>query len=563
MKNKYWRYGDTSSRVANQIDYYSSIMEFMKEEKIVNFEKCFSWFYESGFKRRNDSNYKSKDISLIFKTLKWFGLVEKKKDVFFLTIKGDDFLKEETSTEKKINTHFNLKSRYIFRFINLLINEIVSERGKDYSNFKLIPLRLLYKYESLSKRKLMEAMIQTSYFDSKQNKDIDLVFKKLFRKPPNNYDCLKQIYENINSKEIVEKNLFEIFDSSSPVLQFIFKKIIQYELKIFDENVKLRKDLIKKHISEISKKIIKFSQNEIFLLIKKYQLWKNLEEFSDLIWRWISNIFLFNKKYKNLEKNILFETIFDFFAYEKIEFYSLLKFDLLKNIDEFWKFISKRKIKKQIQQIPQNIPFALNEVNLFLKAIQDDDSQVYFSILETKKIPFGTTKPTIFEYLVSLKLWYLIDGNNVNNFYHSINTTYDLETGLPIIHASGGKADATFRFENFCINSEPTLNKTIRQLLASEKYGVKKHLKEIGETVCKNKSNYALICTSLSNYKFNLIKEELFFEYCKELISTNKEKYYLIPIASEQIINFSSKEELLRFINKVVQNYNNNLKFVC
>jgi hypothetical protein len=117
-----------------------------------------------------------------------------------------------------------------------------------------------------------------------------------------------------------------------------------------------------------------------------------------------------------------------------------------------------------IQKDISNFPYSVNEVNNYLKEIQNN----VWNWKDKNSNLSSKTNSTLAEYFVNLKFCYLLNISPLD-FRKFVNTKVSDEL-QPVFTASGGESDMLYKINNTIISIETTILKTPRAIINNERY---------------------------------------------------------------------------------------------
>lgn len=528
------------------------VSEYKRKQYDISFERLAFACKEIIDKKIEIKNTKNnKEIKDIFDTYEVY-----EKDKFGNSLKKENDVSREISYAKRIEIISNNSLGYSGNFLTSN-----SKFKTQLNRREIFIIFLLLKKELRKGNKITSFLNEAFSLLEKQNLDKDELTIKLGY--PNYDECVNLINNYINNGKITEIKNYFLFGSASGKQKDLMRN--NFYLEIMDLLLLgNKKNLIKcyskivsskselgvsfKHLKNllVGKKIthskILKNKNRLFENINIgerilfFDLHKKFSEYKHLIIGHITSIPLFKLEGKYIKLSNTYKEVIDklkTIENENLEYSDLEDEDNLLNKMGLYEFYS--------SEVENNLEF-------FSKLTRRNLSNILNQQGDWSRIPpelindiFGddTTNPTIFEYISSLSIHKIINGNNdYDVFNSSINTLLNSDN-TPRSYAPGGKADAIFEFNEKKFLIEPTM---VKRNVTRFEWGVEDHIK-------KEDAEFAIIIApNFSDRDYIEVKRKIpDGVYILLLQSFTLSKWLLEP---EQI----ARQNLIRFINSQYKN---------
>lgn len=563
--NNLIRFGDTSFRLRNQIQFYVNLIFFIDgydssgeyiEISDIDYKEFLSGVgLNYNWDKKIDIH---KRIKLMFKQLEKFGLFLTKDKKIKLNKKFKDFTYCLLNRYRDfINCGFEIhkvlfsilmlfsKSDESIRFRELIImlsRNKVYKFEKEKLAFFSLPLSYIklddvwcdspwevistfndhFTYEKLQKF--------TQLYKSNQKYKINEVLSSIkiptFKKPSRKLeDLCEYIIRGNNSQEFIDS------ENVKNMLNKIYKEF----------NMKTKYDSFFDMFRHEEENLVKYA----YISVKNSVI---LKDYLDINIRWFKDIGLLkesskkndvkvNKNYLNLLYKLL----------EKYEYFDE-EFDLLKVVDLAYKIILDENL-----QIFETVkyPFTKHEVLEYLRYFWKGEYDLVFRKTSLE----GIANATIYEYLVNLSfaIQYKLDPND---FKRSMCRTILNDKLLPVTHAPGRQADGYIYNSNFNSIEAFTIESTILrgEKILNEKVPIQRHANDFYIKI-KDDLNENLNTPTAVLVHNDPISYDLINSFCNENSSTFfygskniDDRIRIIMINTDMLVKLLEEEKLNKFI---------------
>ncbi|MBD5446131.1 MAG: hypothetical protein HDR31_02295 [Mycoplasma sp.] len=467
INNNLKRFGDTSFRLKDQVNFYFNVIKIIKENRIKNLSELVEKIEELQL-----VNYKKIDrnrIRFLTKQLRNFDLINiNENEEIFLTNK---FKYIENISKKDIDDFYDLTGLDLIKVLfgvlmlndtnlseqfKLFIEYLNSDKDADQNSIILFSICETIEEFSSYKNHSKQQIINTLFSDISENDVIEYInnknsFKDILnkygysmRKPYSEIESIKNLIIHLQSKPNMSLSDIKIFLGENEKL----KKIINDINKFFGLELK--------DLNTNKYKILSY-----FLKFKKYEL--IYKDYFDINRRWFLGIGLFcYAENKKLEISPKYLKIYTFLNQFDLNNYSIefIKNEIIKNFsfDE---------------SVSLQYPYDYKTIISVLKKFNETNFN-YDSICKTLSI-YNVNPATIFEYLVNLSFAIAYDYSPLDFKNRYAKTILD-DNLKPRSHAVGGQPDGFI--EDFDVNKiVSTVESTIlrKKEIFKEKEPIQRH----------------------------------------------------------------------------------------
>ncbi|WP_027124015.1 hypothetical protein [Mycoplasmoides pirum] len=526
------RFGDTSFRISNQVNFYTQIFTYILEklkaknsknyklyisdvlEYVIQEQIVFYKIENKDFTRKNRSH-------LLVRQLKEFNLILIKNDNSIqLTNFGTQIGKILEDNKIASNLipiiwfflmlHKDSKRSNIFKgfvkncleigYSDKLLISFITSKNKFDINSKL-------EKNKLSKEDIAKIL---------KEKDIQVVCKR--KKPLKISKILPQLINAILEKNFLLIN--NLLDDVGSKLKNFLKKMYKLWNNEFT-NKKITDNQIQKYILSRKENLL----NDILNLVDYQTVYK---DYKDINIRWLvdtlfliklNDKYVLNNKYINIYKNLIELDPNDF--------------------DKFYSFLTNLKLPTNFYE---KLPYNRNEVIKMLELVNDNK----WNELKKNFNLTNISNSTIFEYLINLS-FSISYNNNASIFKEWCNTKLDNNL-KPIIHASSGSPDGIIIDNSYFSTVESTLINDLEKLIKQERIPIKRHVYNI----YKNKKHFNLLKFNNNPTVVFVVKEKLTPQLIYQFVSEHNSQYH-IDLTKISIITLSTFEVLTFLKDKNLQ----------
>lgn len=559
--NNLIRFGDTSFRLKNQIEFYINLIFFIDEHNSSNEYINISDhdYKEFLFGVGLNYNWDTKinvygRVKLMLKQLERFGLIiaqdkkikfdKKFKDfTYCLFNRYKDFIKYGFEIHKVLFSILMLfsksdESKRFREFIIMLNNKKITKFEKDKLSFFSLPLSYTNLDDIWNNSPQNEVSRFNDYFtDYKLEK-----FIEIYKRNKNN---------NIN--DILNYLEIPTFKKPSKHLENFCKYIItedNFSLCVDSENIKNMLNKIYKEFDMKSKydNYLSMTREQGGNLIKyAYILIKNsviLKDYLDINFRWFKDIGLLKPSSENKIVNVNENYIN--LLYKLLEKHDNLEegLDLLRIVDSAYSII----LNDNLEILESSkYPFTKDQVVEYLRYFSRGEHELVFKKTSLE----GITSATIYEYLVNLSfaIQYKLEPSD---FKRSMCRTILNDKLLPVTHAPGRQADGYIYNNNISSIDAFTIESTILkgEKILNEKVPIQRHANDFYIKIKDYTHNKLNTPTAVLVHN-DPISYDLINSFCSESSSTFfygdkniDDKIRIIMINTDMLIKLLEEDKL-------------------
>lgn len=510
--NNYNRFGDTSFRLKNQIEFYTQLLYEIKDKEPTSLE-LYNLVKQKGIINYHDKAFEQSNRSkLMIKELINLSLVEEKNNYLCLTDLGENLIASiEENQNKFVDKGCNFVS--VCWFLILLnkskkLSKIFKEKVEKLFKSEIKNPDEFIKKFTLGNKQLIEASDE-QLEEILEKESIKNVIKNPFRKKPKLFDTLPKFLNYFNDKKD-----FVGYEEELEIIKKIYRSKESSSKK---KRIPIEK--IKEFIISRKAKII----NDYFYLIHL----NNMKDYEDINKRWFLGIGLFSKQ----ENKIILNKKY-------IELYKeLVNYEFNDDFSKLINLINKYFQKEEKLSYPYNINQIKDMLTLLEKEKWEDLKKKY----ELENI----ANPTIYEYLINIT-FYLYFKKEPSEFLIHSKTNMD-DNLKPITHAPGGSPDGYIECLGVRFTIESTILNRLEDVINKEYTSVQRHAVKYLETYKKETSSIFVFTLDYS--------DALLFKYINEnniLYFEDLNKSVKIACINIKTLNkFIEKEKLEVFVKKI------------
>lgn len=547
------RFGDTSFRLKNQVNFYYNIIKMIKEKNIKSYKKLWEKINEERIINYKKDSWKENRINFLIKQLKRFSVLKKGINKDFE--KNNIFNQINDFSKKDIDNFFDLTGldliNIVFGF--LMLNDY--EYGKNFKifiDFLCEDNEEIFDENKIAFFEVLESKNDFEIFKKIKGKNFQINLINYLFKDINIEKIKSYVFDEIDFKELIKETDYTV---NKPYRQMKeIKKLVKWinlnkeklntkDLEIFLENNKKTQseiNKIKKFFNITLQEIMESDINIINLFLKNKKKELIFGDYLDINKRWFTQINLLEiTNGNNLKINKKYLEIYKF----------LSNFNLEYNLSEI---IEKVKEKFKNNSIKDNVyPYEKSEILKVLKYINKNSysEQEIFDLLKI----YNVTMPTVFEYLVNLT-FSISYGYSPHDFRHKYSNTILDDNLKPRRFANGRQPDGYIEDSQESNKLFSTLEATTlkNNVLHFEKESIQRHAIDLYKN--KNLINKELPnCLFVSKEPINknnivYFSSEKLSTYCNDV----NQKIRIIIIDLEMMIELLEKNKLSSLLRTVI-----------